>query len=44
VKNIVIIHGSEEDALALASKLRRELGDDVNIYTPQNGESIELKQ
>ena len=44
VKNIVIIHGSEEEALALASKLRRELGDDVNIYTPQNGESIELKQ
>lgn len=43
IKNLVVVHGSPEDVEALASKVRRELGSDLNIYTPSTGETIKLE-
>ncbi len=43
LKNIVIVHG-EPDAIEYLKKLIVEnIGDDVNIYTPLNGEEITLE-
>ncbi len=44
VKNVVIVHGEEESRERLAREARELLGDDVNIYTPLNGEEIMLEQ
>jgi putative mRNA 3-end processing factor len=43
VKNVVIVHGDIEDATVLAEKLRKTLGEDVNIHIPANGESIKIE-
>ncbi|OYT39821.1 MAG: MBL fold metallo-hydrolase, partial [Desulfurococcales archaeon ex4484_58] len=43
LKNIVIIHGEEESVKTFSKLIREELGEDVNIYTPSNGEEIVLE-
>ncbi|WFO75683.1 MBL fold metallo-hydrolase [Desulfurococcaceae archaeon MEX13E-LK6-19] len=43
LKNIVIIHGEDSSRNYLANKIREELGDDINIYTPSNGETITVE-
>lgn len=42
LKNIVIIHGEDYARHSLASLIKNELGDDINIYTPGNGETLVL--
>lgn len=44
LKRLVIVHGSEEEAFGLANKIRNELGEDLEIHIPQNGETVEIKE
>lgn len=44
VKNIVVVHGNEEDAETLANKLKEQLGGDVNVYVPINGATIQCSE
>ncbi len=40
IKDIIIVHGSPEDAKELSLKLREVLGEDVEIHIPANGDTI----
>jgi len=42
LRNIIIVHGSDDDANALAEALREKLGRDLNIYIPNVGDEIEV--
>ena len=42
LKNIIIIHGSPEDAHQLQQKLEETIDQDVKIHTPINGDTINL--
>lgn len=42
VRNIILVHGSKEEAAILAEGIRDALGADVNVYIPSNGEEITL--
>jgi len=42
LKNIVIVHGDEESVRTFARYIAERIGSDVKIYTPVNGEEIEL--
>ncbi|MEM1627919.1 MAG: MBL fold metallo-hydrolase [Desulfurococcaceae archaeon] len=43
LKNIVLIHGSPEDVYALENYIKTELNEDINIYTPRNGDVLRIE-
>jgi len=42
LKNIVLVHGEEDSLLAFKDLVKNRVSSDINIYTPRNGEAIEL--
>ncbi|MEM0341989.1 MAG: MBL fold metallo-hydrolase RNA specificity domain-containing protein, partial [Desulfurococcus sp.] len=43
LKNIVIIHGSEDEATSLRDVIVEKLGSDINIYIPKVGDEIVIQ-
>jgi len=42
LRNIVIVHGEEESIKVLVETIKQHVGEDINIYTPINGDEIEV--
>ncbi|MEM4717232.1 MAG: MBL fold metallo-hydrolase [Desulfurococcaceae archaeon] len=42
VRNIIIIHGNLDDSSQLGSKIKEQIGEDVNIHIPGNNEVVNL--
>ena len=42
LKNVIIIHGEDDSRNTLAKLVRENLGNDINVYTPRNGDEIVL--
>ncbi len=42
VRNIVIVHGEDESRYRLAEGVREVVGEDIELYIPGNGETVEL--
>lgn len=42
VRNVIIVHGSPEDADKLLEKLKEHLGEDINAVIPPNGSTVQL--
>lgn len=43
LKNLILVHGSPEDVNTLAGKVQAELGKDLRVFTPSNGETVKLE-
>ncbi|ACL11642.1 Putative exonuclease [Desulfurococcus amylolyticus 1221n] len=43
LKNIVIIHGNEDEATSLRDVILEKLGSDINIYIPKVGDEIVIQ-
>ncbi len=42
IRNIIIVHGEPDSSANLEKMIREEIGDDVNVYRPLNGDEIFL--
>ncbi|MEM3763447.1 MAG: MBL fold metallo-hydrolase RNA specificity domain-containing protein, partial [Desulfurococcaceae archaeon] len=40
LKDVIIVHGSPQDAKELAARIREVLGNDVRVHLPANGETV----
>ncbi|MEM4224542.1 MAG: MBL fold metallo-hydrolase [Desulfurococcaceae archaeon] len=40
LKDVIIVHGSPQDAKELAARIREVLGNDVRVHVPANGETV----
>lgn len=44
VKNVILVHGGDEDQEVLRKTISEKLGNDVNIATPKTGDELVLTQ